>query len=74
MSAATLGASIELLQIKSFFLNRSRPAWPDRHYISSAIVMILGNSNVDSDVSNPVLNSRRISQNSPFPHAIPLIT
>ena len=67
MSAATLGASIEVLQIKSFFLNRSRPAWPDRHYISSAIVMILGNSNVDSDVSNPVLNSPVFLKTPPPP-------
>ena len=67
MPAATLGASNELLQMKSFFLDRSSPVWADRHCISSAIVIILGNLNVDSDVSNPVLNSRRISQNSPFP-------
>ena len=66
-AAATLETVIELLQMRSFFLDISRPAWPDRYCISSAFVIILGNSNVDSDVSNPVLNSRRISQNSPPP-------
>ena len=74
MAAATLETFIELLQMKSFFLDRSSPAWPDSHCILSAIVIIMGNANVDSDVFNPVLNSRRISQNSPFPRAIPLIT
>ena len=73
-AAATLETVIELLQMRSFFLERSSRAWPVRYCISSAIVIILGNSNVDSDVFNPVLNSRRISQNSPFPRAIPLIT
>ena len=70
MAAATLETFIELLQMKSFFLDRSSPVWPDSHCILSAIVIILGNSNVDSDVSNPVLNSRRISQNSPFPRVL----
>ena len=67
MAAATFETFIELLQMRSFFLERSSRAWPVRYCISSAIVIILGNLNVDSDVSNPVLNSRRISQNSPSP-------